>query len=133
LPEGAQETLRDGLAHALHSNGGSQLSTAGSVVALVAGPVILLGGALIVLPLFGLARRVGRPDLALPLAALGALTPGLLHFVGTYDVVFATAAAALFYLAVRGLTSERRHGAWGIAAGLLLAAMTYVSFTHALP
>jgi hypothetical protein len=45
-----------------------------------------------------------------------------------FDQVFATMAAVLFYLELRGLAVWRQAGWWGLGAGLLLAAGLYWSF-----
>lgn len=98
------------------------------MLALLVGHAILLGAAGIVVPLYGLARRVAGSDRALPLAALGAILPGVLLMSPEFDQLFGTMAAVLFYLALGGLGAARGHAAWGLRTGLFFAGCLYGSF-----
>jgi hypothetical protein len=104
------------------------LSAEEIVTAWLSAHVILLGAAAIVIPLYGLARRLGKPELALPLAALGVVVPGLILMSPEFDQLYGTFAAALLYLSLRGLATPRRNGRWGLVAGLLFAFCLYWSF-----
>ncbi|HUS16093.1 MAG TPA: hypothetical protein VM536_13930 [Chloroflexia bacterium] len=99
-----------------------------TIVALAAAHAILLGAALLVVPLYGLARRLAGPPHALPLAALGLVLPGVLLMAPEFDQVFGTLVAALLYLCLRGLASPERAGWWGLVTGALLALCLYWSF-----
>jgi hypothetical protein len=89
---------------------------------------MLLGAALIVFPLYGLAGRLSGGRYPLPLAALGALVPGILLMSPEFDQVNATASAVLFYLALRGLEVERRNMLWGLTGGILYGFAIYGSY-----
>lgn len=82
------ETWQDGLAGLLIVVGHLKYPDLlpDSDIALVIGSnIILLAAATIVIPLYGLARRLGGPDLALPLAALGTVLPGLILMSPEFD------------------------------------------------
>jgi hypothetical protein len=104
------------------------LTPAQLIVAALGGHVLLLGAALSVLPLFGLARRIAGERHAALLAAFGAVVPGMMFWVPSFDPVFVTASATLLYLGLRGLSAGRRRLWWGLPAGAWLAACLYGSF-----
>jgi hypothetical protein len=101
------------------------------IVALVAANLILLIAAAIVVPLYGLARMLSSPSLTLPMAALGAVIPGLILMSPQCDQVYGTLAACIFCLALYGLRRPGKHGWWGAGAGLLLAGGLYFSLALA--
>ncbi len=127
LPAGQQATLAATLVAATRVTP-APLTPAQDVVALLAGHVILLGAALVVVPLYGIARRLAGPDHALSLAALGLVLPGLVVMSPEFDQMYATFAAVLLYLALRGLSRPDRTGVWGLGTGLVFAACLYWTF-----
>jgi hypothetical protein len=128
LPDAPVRSAASFASDELHGDLPASLSTEGGLAAWGGGHLTMLLAALIVLPLFGLARRLAGERLALPLAALGLVTPAMLHFAPVYDQLWALAAATLLYVALRGLADERHATAWGLVAGAVLAIATYGSF-----
>jgi hypothetical protein len=107
---------------------GPKFSADEVVTAWLSAHGILLGAAAIVIPLYGLARRLGAQELALPLAALGVVVPGLILMSPEFDQLYGTFTAVLLYLSLRGLATPRHHGRWGFVAGLFFAFCVYWSF-----
>ena len=102
----------------LKSNG---LSVQDVMVALAGANIILLLAATIVIPLYGIGRRLGSSKFALPLASLGVVIPGIVLMSPEFDQIYAVFSAWLLYLAIRGLTASTGRFLWGLAAGLLFA------------
>jgi hypothetical protein len=127
LPLAWQYDLRDVLLASRYLPN-PDLPPASVVVALVGAHVILLAAAAIVIPLYGLARRLAGAESALPLTALGTVLPGLILMSPEFDQIYGTLAAGLFYFGVRGLSTRHHSGWWGLGSGLLFAICLYWSF-----
>lgn len=97
------------------------------LTAWIGGNIILFAAATIVIPLYGLARRLGRPQYAFPLAALGAIIPGILLMTPQFDQMYAVFIAWLLYIAIRGLQTPQHAFRWGLLAGFILAFSLYWS------
>lgn len=131
LPSDAQRGLWNSLAGGLQISVPAPLSPmppAQAIAGALGSHLVLLGAALIVIPLYGLARRLAQGQWTILLAALGLVVPGILLMSPEFDQLYATATAALFYLAIRGLTGGKNQAAWGAAAGLWFALWLYWSF-----
>ena len=109
------------------------LSDAQIIGAMTGGTLVLLLAALIVLPLYGLARILGPPGQEFRLAALGLALPGLMLMSPQFDQVLATLAAVAIYVAVRGLLAGDAFGntMWGLTCGVVLAAGFFLSWSAA--
>jgi hypothetical protein len=108
----------------------SALTDAQILGAFAGGTLLLLLSAAVVIPLFGLARRVGPPGLEFRLAALGLALPGLMLMAPEFDQIFATLAAAALYAGLRGLLAPNPVAAacWAAAAGLTIALGLFFSW-----
>ena len=106
------------------------LTDAQLLAALVGGNGVLLLTALLVMPLYGLARRLGPPGGAWRGVALGVALPGVLLMAPEFDQVLALVTATTLYCALRGLATEQvgRAVGWGAAAGLALAGGLFLSW-----
>jgi hypothetical protein len=97
--------------------------------AFLGGTLILVLSAMVVLPAYGLARRLGPRGYEFRRAALGLALPGLMLMAPQFDQVLALVSATALYLGLRGLASTRTVAvalcAWTagavIALGLLLS------------
>jgi hypothetical protein len=102
------------------------------VAAAALGVLIMLGGLLGALPLYGLVRRAlgsapRAEATALSAAAFWITYPALAAFEPEFDQLYATLTLACLYCAVRGL--GRRPAAWGAALGLTFMLSVFFSFT----
>ena len=97
------------------------MAPAETVVAALGAHAILLGAALIVFPLYGLARLLAGDEHALALAALGAVLPAVALMSPEFDQLYGTFAATLLLIGLTGLAARGGTGLWGFAAGLFLA------------
>lgn len=85
----------------------------------------LLGacGGMMPLVIFAALRRPQGEERALAAAAVLALTPSMLFYFATLDMLIALASA----LMVAALSATQRHWAWAAVAGLIAAAALFVS------
>lgn len=97
------------------------------ITAWIGGNIILFASATIVIPLFGLARRLGHPQFSFPLAALGAVIPGILLMTPQFDQLYAVFTTWLLYVAIRGLQTPQHALRWGLLAGFIFAFSLYWS------
>lgn len=131
LPAGIQERLRAGLTAFLSLHApplSSALTSVQMIAAVIGGHLVVAGTALIVLPLYGLARLIAGRRPAIPLAALGLMVPGITLMSPEFDQFYAVAACVLLYLTLRGLRSATHGVLWGLAAGIWFAGCLYWSF-----
>ena len=100
---------------------------------MVGGNLVLLLAAALCMPMYGLARRVGRPGLVWPLTGLAVVIPGVLLMAPEFDQDLPLVTAAALYCALRGLGTERAGpaGAWAGAAGIVLAGGVFFTWTIA--
>ena len=95
-----------------------------TVSAYAGGLAMLLAASAIVVPLFGLARRLGPPGYEFRLAGLGLALPGLMLMSPEFDQVYATVTVVAMYLGLCGLSGLRLPWRWdwhrlGPIAGML--------------
>lgn len=129
LPERAANALpttvqRDALAFVFRALGfgtpGPDEVPSRALAIIFCAALLLLLAALVVVPLYGCARALGKSaQEAVPLAALGILIPGVLVFAPGFDSIYPTAAAAMLYCALRGR---------GFLAGLVCGAALFFSY-----
>lgn len=106
--------------------------TGSQVVAAYSGGLLVLTiAAMVVIPLFGLARLLGPPGYEFRLAGLGLALPGLMLMVPEFDQVLATVAAVALYVGLRGiLATDALSGAvLGVACGFVIAVGMFFSWS----
>jgi hypothetical protein len=82
--------------------------------------MIPLAAALMVLPLYGLARQLASPERAVGLAALGAVVPAVVLMSPEFDQFYGALSAVLLYVVITGLRQTHGFLLWGVGAGVLL-------------
>ncbi len=126
LPLAAQASLARWAGEFLHVGYGG-MAPAAAIVAMLSPHAMLLLAALVVLPLYGLARLLGGPEQALRGAAAGIALPGLIVMSPELDQVYATFTAGVLLLLLLGVARPRQALRWGFLAGLAWSFGLYFS------